>query len=122
MQSHSFKTGRGGHSNTHTPTQSMKMNFKKGIWSNRKNKIKLWLKSLIKYKWFTWKIVQNNDHKDVHWTQETNGLRKYKKVPNRSHKAKEYMRGVQQQTKWNRRKDQWTLSQGRGTETIEQQK
>ena len=50
--------------------------------------------------------------------------RKYKKVPNRSHRAEEYnkwtekyTKGVQQQARWNRRTDQWTGRQSNRTHT-----
>ena len=55
--------------------------------------------------------------------------RKYKKVPNKSHRAKEYnncsekyTRGVQRQNRWLRKSDRWATRQGSETHPTEQEK
>lgn len=49
--------------------------------------------------------------------------KQYKKVPKTSHRAEEdnwtekYPRGIQEQTTWGRRKDQWSWSQSSGIQS-----
>ena len=47
---------------------------------------------------------------------EKNGIREY------NNKTEKYMRGFWQETRWSRRKDQWTQRQSRGTYPSDQQK
>lgn len=48
-------------------------------------------------------------------TVRISAKRKHKKVPNRNHTSEEYIRGIQKQTGWSRRTDQWIVTQGNGT-------